>query len=131
MKIRSLTKQKEFRQVYEDGKKLVGKYSVIYLLQSPDTATAVVASRKVGGAVQRNRAKRVLRETLQAVIYRDEILARQLATAVMSKRKNPDNLIECWIVAVARRAILEVGIKETTTELQQMLTGLTNNQTDY
>jgi RNase P protein component len=130
MKTRSLARQKEFRQVYEDGKKFVGRYSVIYLLPSPDAAKAVVASRKIGGAVQRNRAKRVLREALRAVIYNNNQLARQLAAAVMPTDSNePDNRTECWIVVVARRAILDVGIKETTTELQQMLSGLTNDQT--
>ncbi len=130
MKIRSLARQREFQQVYEDGKKFVGRYFVIYLLPSPEAAKAVVASRKIGGAVQRNRAKRVLRETLQAVIYNNNQLARQLAAAVVpTESKKPDNRTECWIVAVARRAILDVGINETTTELQQMLSGLTNNQT--
>ena len=130
MKIRSLARQREFQQVYEDGKKFVGRYFVIYLLPSPEAAKAVVASRKIGGAVQRNRAKRVLRETLQAVIYNNNQLARQLAAAVVpTESKKPDNRTECWIVAVARRAILDVGTNETTTELQQMLSGLTNNQT--
>ncbi len=130
MKIRSLTRQKEFQKVYEDGKKFVGRYFVIYLHPSPEAAKAVVASRKIGGAVQRNRAKRVLRETLRAVIYNNNQLAGQLAAAVVSTDSNkPGNRTECWIVVVARRAILDVGTKETTTELQQMLSGLTNNQT--
>ena len=52
----------EFQKVYEGGVKKVGRLLVVYLLSADDMARGVVASRKVGGAVQRNRAKRLLRE---------------------------------------------------------------------
>ena len=44
----------------------MGRLLVVYLLPADDMAWAVVASRKVGGAVQRNRAKRLLREARRA-----------------------------------------------------------------
>ncbi len=73
---RSLVRKREFQQVYEQGAKKVGRLVVVYLLvpdgehfagpaNVPDLARAVVASKKVGNAVARNRAKRLLREAFR------------------------------------------------------------------
>ncbi|MDD3268228.1 MAG: ribonuclease P protein component [Syntrophomonadaceae bacterium] len=54
---------REYRQVYQDGKRLVGKYIIIYWKenQRPVNRFGIVTSKKVGQAVIRNRAKRQLR----------------------------------------------------------------------
>jgi ribonuclease P protein component len=59
----------QFRQVYERGRKVEGRLLALYLLDEPATnpapsgrAVGVVTGRKLGGAVQRNRARRLLRE---------------------------------------------------------------------
>jgi ribonuclease P protein component len=66
----SLKKKSDFREVYEQGLKSVGRHVVAFALYPADTAPAssaeevlvgVVASKKVGNAVRRARAKRVLR----------------------------------------------------------------------
>lgn len=50
---------RDVRRVYDEGRPLRGKRVVMFL--APGTgATAVVAGRRVGGAVQRNRARRIL-----------------------------------------------------------------------
>ena len=85
----------QFALCYENGSKAVGSHAVVFALRPPqldstdpsECTIGIVASRKVGGAIQRNRAKRVLRAALH------EIRARIRRPA--------------WIVLVARRALIE------------------------
>ena len=99
----------------------MGRTHVLYLLPAEDDARAVVASRKVGGAVQRNRAKRVLRELLQAVIFKEPERALEI-TACCASGAGPDAPADgLWIVAVARRAILDCDIHAVKAESLAML----------
>lgn len=121
MKPRSLTRRSEFSTVYEKGHKLVGRSCVLYLLPATDDARAVVASRKVGGAVQRNRAKRLLRHMIQAVVFPE---SRTLAKTTASLLRLPDNKTGLWVVAVARRRILDLDIHAVVADAGMMLADL-------
>jgi len=57
----SLKKQSDFKRLAMHGHTFKGKYVVVKFLPGLEDRYAVVASRRVGGAVQRNRAKRRMR----------------------------------------------------------------------
>jgi ribonuclease P protein component len=64
-----LTREIEYRAVYDGGRSRRGEAMVCVALAQPGqpTRAGIVASRKVGDAVRRNRAKRRLREALRLV----------------------------------------------------------------
>jgi len=98
---------------------------VLFLLPATDNARAVVASRKVGGAVQRNRAKRLLRNMIQVVFFPEsDALAKTAASLLVGRgltRAAPDNGTGLWVVAVARRRILDLDIHAVVAEAGKLL----------
>ncbi len=66
-KRRRLSRSGEFDRVYRDGSSHATRYLVLYSFprkneETADVRLGVSVSRKVGGAVDRNKAKRTLRE---------------------------------------------------------------------
>ena len=85
-----------FSKLYSKGKKASGKYIVVYALRNyktADTRLGITTGKKIGKAVQRSRARRLIRESFR-------LLCAENAW------KKP-----WWIVAVARSSIAEKGIK--------------------
>ena len=66
MKYRVLNKNREFTRLYARGKSYVHPHLVLYVAKNRLGVTRVwlTATKKVGGAVQRNRARRVMRAAL-------------------------------------------------------------------
>ena len=111
----TLKKKRDFEEVYERGLKSVGRRLVAFTLSpDPDSDASddevwvgVVASRKVGNAVHRSRAKRLLRAAF------DE-LREQVPAGTR-------------VVLVARRSIIEPSVRSQDV-LAEMMDLLQRNQ---
>jgi ribonuclease P protein component len=96
MALQVLRKPWQFRQVYRAGKKIDCRYAVLFYYR-PGEATGTqfgfVASKRVGNAVKRSRAKRLLREA-----------AGRTAPRLLRN--------DLWIVLVARSGILDIKCQD-------------------
>lgn len=102
-----LNRNKDFLILYKKGRSVVGKYAVIYFRKNKKNYNrlGITAGKKVGNAVCRNRAKRVIRQA-----YRENeknfpagidfvIVARAAVCDIKS------NVLSQWIEDVAVRKI--------------------------
>jgi len=89
-----LIRSADFREAYDQDRKQVGKFVVLWQRNANDASNrlGVVASKKVGNAVHRNRAKRKIREVFR--------LNRHLLNTTDD------------IVIVARKTINEASVAE-------------------
>lgn len=60
-----LTRKSEFQKGYKHGRKYWDRYFVIYIRVNdlPTTRLGITMSKKVGGSVERNRVRRLVRES--------------------------------------------------------------------
>ncbi len=100
----------EFQRVFDAGRRAHGRYLTIIVAPAdgPRSRLGIVASRKVGGAVVRNRAKRLIRQ-----VFRTESAPRAAFD----------------LVIIARSATAEVGAAELTADYRVTLKrlGLSNS----
>jgi ribonuclease P protein component len=78
-----IRRRAEFKQVYERGVRIHSRYSTVFILSNERGAgrLGIAATRKLGGAVQRNRAKRLIRE-----VFRRNKIAAGFDVVVIPKR---------------------------------------------
>lgn len=101
----TLQKNWQFRTCYARGQKVVCAHAVVFYHTNPDAdglRFGVVASKRVGGAVKRNRAKRLLRDAARSVV--DKCNKRDL-----------------WVVLVAKSSITGVASQEVRDDIERRL----------
>jgi ribonuclease P protein component len=62
-----ILKRALFRRVYDEGRKVQAGYFIAFVLATGDERTrlGITATRKIGNSVERNRARRLLREVFR------------------------------------------------------------------
>jgi ribonuclease P protein component len=78
-----IRRRAEFKQVYERGVRIHSRYSTVFILPNERAVgrLGIAATRKLGGAVQRNRAKRLIRE-----VFRRNKIANGFDVVIIPKR---------------------------------------------
>ena len=68
-----LRKKDDFNAIYKAGESVPDRYIVLFFRKNdlPYNRTAFLASKKVGNSVQRNRAKRLMKESYR--LHREEL----------------------------------------------------------
>jgi ribonuclease P protein component len=79
-----IRRRAEYQQIYDRGVKTHGRYLTLFTLSNslPIGRLGIAATRKLGGAVERNRAKRLIRE-----VFRRNKLAPGFDIVVIPKRE--------------------------------------------
>jgi len=79
-----IRRRPEFQRVYEQGARIRGRYSTLFVLANSLAygRLGIAATRKLGGAVVRNRAKRLIRE-----VFRRNNIAPGFDIVVVPKRE--------------------------------------------
>lgn len=99
-----LRRQPEFRAVFDQGRRTNGRFMTVLLRpnQLQVARLGVVASKKLGGAVQRNRAKRLVRD-------------------IFRRNKREPAVAGQDIVVIPRRELLDAAITALEADYQAVL----------
>ena len=78
-----IRRRPEFERVFKEGVRVHGRFMTVFVLPNRNTAArlGVAATRKVGSATERNRAKRLVRE-----VFRRQKVAAGLDIVVVPRR---------------------------------------------
>jgi len=104
-----IRRRREYQQVYERGIKVQSRYCTLFALRRDGSQgrLGIAATRKLGGAVQRNLAKRLIRE-----IFRRNKIAVGFDVVVVPRRELLDaglTVLEADYRNTVERAIRQSG----------------------
>ena len=114
LKANRLRKPSEFKRVYGKGKRFDGRLMTVFLLTSETEfqRLGITASKKgIGNAVQRNRAKRLLRETFR--------LSKVELNELQGKYD--------WVLN-ARRGLLRVKLEKPLQDFRQIIEAIKSQE---
>jgi ribonuclease P protein component len=82
-----IRRRSEFQRVYDHGVRVSGRYTTVFLLPNEQAGSrlGIAATKKLGGAVRRNRAKRLVRE-----VFRRNKIAPGFDIVVVPRRELVD-----------------------------------------
>ena len=102
-----IRRRAEFKLVYERGTRVHSRYCTLFPLpnERQEGRLGIAATRKLGGAVQRNRAKRLIRE-----VFRRNKLAAGFDVVVVPKRELLDTSLT--VLETDYRTILERALTQ-------------------
>lgn len=79
-----IRRRPDFQRIYAEGARIHGRFSTVFVLANnlAKGRLGIAATKKLGGAVQRNRAKRLIRE-----VFRRNKIAQGFDVVVIPKRE--------------------------------------------
>ncbi|MBR2214188.1 MAG: ribonuclease P protein component [Selenomonadaceae bacterium] len=100
-----LRRHSEFQRVYRLGKSIANRYLVLYILPDKENGGKVgfAAGKKLGGAVLRNRLKRLLRESYRKNRHRLKPGVQLILVARAAAAKEKCATVEAAFLELARR----------------------------
>jgi len=102
-----IRRREEFRHVYDRGVRTHGRYGTVFVLANTLGVgrLGIAATKKLGGAVERNRAKRLIRE-----VFRRNNIASGFDVVVVPKRELLDASLT--VLEADYRRILERSLRQ-------------------
>jgi len=97
-----IRRRAEYQQIYDRGTRIRSRFSTVFILPNDKgiTRLGIAATRKLGGAVERNRAKRLIRE-----VFRRNAIAQGFDVVIIPKRELLDASLT--VLEADYRSILE------------------------